>query len=210
MYNDIFVDNEYDYPIQTALLHPPTGRTLNVLDIGANVGFFTLRFIDLVRQSKGAGLPFQITSIEGSPTVVKELSTRLLEENDLVETVRVVHGLVGQRNGSAEIAEYDFHAMNTIMFSHDSGGVIVNFIDIETLLGDDKVIDLLKCDIEGAELSFLENYGDYMGHVTAAVFELHHDRCDTEKCMRILYDLGFIEQTTLRDTATFSVRYFSR
>ena len=41
------------------------------------------------------------------------------------------------------------------------------------------VQSLLKCDIEGAELLFLENYEDLLGKVRNAVFELHHEQCDT-------------------------------
>lgn len=48
MYNDIFVDGEYDTPIQQSL-HSQQDKHLNIIDIGANVGFFTLRFIDLLR-----------------------------------------------------------------------------------------------------------------------------------------------------------------
>lgn len=209
IYNDIFVDGEYDPAIRAALEAAPAGRGLNVLDIGANVGFFTLRLIDLMRQG-GHGLPPRVTLVEGSPSVVKELSARLLEENQLSESVRIEHGLVGERAGSATIAEHDFHAMNSIFLNRGDAGVKVDFVDLEKLLGDGEAIDLLKCDIEGAELTFLENYPDLLKRVRAAVFELHHERCDTEKCVRILRDAGFTDQRTLRETPWFSVRHFLR
>ncbi len=70
-------------------------------------------------------------------------------------------------------------------------------------------IDLLKCDIEGAELLFLENYEDLLAKVRNAVFELHHEQCDTAKCRAILKKSGFRE-TVLRDTPTFSVNFMTR
>ena len=185
IYNDIFVDGEYDLPIHAALKSAPVDRGLNVLDIGANVGFFTLRFIDLIRQGENRTLPFRVTLVEGSPTVVKSLISRLLEDNHLSENIRIVHGLVGERAGAGRIAEYDFHAMNTIISDKKADGVEVNFVDLDELFGIDEVFDLLKCDIEGAELLFIENYVDLLRRVRAAVFELHHNMCDTEKCRRI-------------------------
>jgi len=40
---------------------------------------------------------------------------------------------------------------------------------------------VLKADVEGPELRLIENYGDLLGRVRAAVFELHHDFCDAER-----------------------------
>jgi NRPS condensation-like uncharacterized protein len=41
------------------------------------------------------------------------------------------------------------------------------------------------------------------------VFELHHNLCDTEKCLRILESLGF-HYTTLRANDSCSVSFHSR
>ena len=71
------------------------------------------------------------------------------------------------------------------------------------------VQSLLKCDIAGAELLFLENYEDLLGKVRNAVFELHHEQCDTNKCRKILLKSGFRE-TVLRATPTFSVNFMTR
>lgn len=210
IYNDIFVDQEYDLPILKTLRSAPSDRSLYVLDIGANVGFFTLRFLHLLRQRES--LPFnpQITLVEGSPTVASELRERLLFENNLVAQVRIVHGLVGERFGSARISKNDFHAANSMFFDKTADYVNVNFVNLDMLFEADDVIDLLKCDIEGAELLFVENYPELLRRCSRLVFELHHDRCDTQKCARILADLGFINQTTLRETPTFSVCHFSK
>ncbi len=83
------------------------------------------------------------------------------------------------------------------------------FIDLSILMEKVGEIDLLKCDIEGAELLFLENYGDLLGKVRNAVFELHHEQCDTNKCRDILLKSGFRE-TVLRATPTFSVNFMTR
>jgi hypothetical protein len=48
VYNDIFVDGEYDMPIHTALEDRSPVRPFIVLDLGANVGYFALRVLDLI------------------------------------------------------------------------------------------------------------------------------------------------------------------
>jgi hypothetical protein len=76
-------------------------------------------------------------------------------------------------------------------------------------MGDRAEMDLLKCDIEGAELLFIQSYADLLRKVKHAVFELHHDQCDTDKCVGILQELGF-HQTIPRANSSFSVSLFSR
>jgi hypothetical protein len=90
-----------------------------------------------------------------------------------------------------------------------AGGVNVAFVDVDALIKDKFEIDLLKCDIEGAELMFIENYGDLLRRVRTAVLELHHHQCDTKRCVRLLESLGF-RQTILRFNDSFSVCLFSR
>lgn len=209
IYNDIFVEGEYDQPIAEALQSVGTTGKINVLDLGANVGFFTLRFLDILRQQGPENVPYQITAVEGSPTVKAELDRRLHHDNHLPE-VRIVHGLIGERSGSAKIADGDFHAMNSLYFDATAATVEVDFVDLNTLFGAEEEIDLLKCDIEGAELLFIENYQELLRRTRTAVFELHPNRCDTERCKKILADLGFTRQKDLRVTASFCVSLFSR
>lgn len=210
IYNDIFVEGEYDEPIRAAIASAPEGREMRVLDVGANVGFFTLRLFDLLRRG-GAGAPRAgVVMVEGSPKVAAELERRVLADNGLGDSVRVVKGLAGERAGSARIAENDFHAMNSIFFDRTADFVEVDFVDLEGLVGAGDEIDLLKCDIEGAELRLLENYPGLLRRTRAAVFELHHGRCDTERCRRLLDEAGLSEQRPLREEEAFSVWHFRR
>jgi hypothetical protein len=58
-------------------------------------------------------------------------------------------------------------------------------------------------------LVFVQNYAGLLRKVKHAVFELHHDQCDTKKCVGALEELGFHE-TILRANSSFSVSLFSR
>ena len=208
IYNDIFVDSEYDLPIQTLLNSSLENQKLNIIDLGANVGFFTLRLADLLIKNDKSD--FHVTLVEGSPSIYNELVSRLKTQKVVEEHLNIVNGLVGELQGKAKIVEQDFHVMNTVNFDNQSKGKYVNFIDLNSLFPKDVDIDLLKCDIEGSELIFLENYKDFLLRVKNAVFELHHDRCDTLKCREILRDAGLINHKNIRTESNFSVDFFWR
>jgi FkbM family methyltransferase len=202
IYNEIFVEGMYDAPIRLAMT---PGRHVRILDLGANVGFFTLRCIDLARRAGHAD--YAITLVEGSPRVVRELRSRM----NALPGLEIVHGLVGRRSGSAAITENDFHGKNNIFGDR---GTIVDFIDLDRVQSIAGAIDLLKCDIEGAELLFIENYPELLRRVDVAVFELHHRVCDTARCRELLRDCGFTRQTLLTHSKgpdpEFSVYLFQR
>jgi FkbM family methyltransferase len=208
IYNDIFVNGEYDIPILRSLERCSPLRPLTVLDLGANVGYFTLRVIDLVRQTR-PGQRIDATMVEPSPKVFGELETRMRSQTLPEARFRMVQGLVGMRTGSASLHESAVHVKNTIMSRETRHGQTIPFVDIGLLMEHTDEIDLLKCDIEGAELLFLENCGSLLGKVRNAVFELHHEMCDTRKCRDILVRNGFRE-TVLRTTTPFSVSLLSR
>jgi FkbM family methyltransferase len=206
-YNEIFVNGEYDVPIHTAL-GASSGRPFVVLDFGANVGYFAFRVFDLIGQQHLDLLP-DITMVEGSPETFGKLEERVRSQQLTAASVRMFNGLVGQRTGSALIRESAVHVKSSIVDVPAGGGVNVAFVDVNTLMQDKVEIDLLKCDIEGAELLFIQNYGDLLRKVRYAVFELHHHQCDTAKCLTMLESLGF-QKTILRANDSCSVSFHSR
>jgi FkbM family methyltransferase len=195
-FNNIFTDGEYDSSIRMAL---ENRRHIEILDLGANIGFFSLRCIDLLRQQN---VSFHITAIEGNPKTARELNIRLAQQSLEPDSVKAFNALVGERNGKGAITNFDLDGLNRVTDS----GIEVEFADLETLLNG-KTIDLLKCDIEGSEQLFLENYSDLMRRVRVAVFELHHTLCDTDKCMATLSSI-FTSHKVLRDGPTSMVCQF--
>jgi FkbM family methyltransferase len=209
IYNDVFVDGEYDIPIVECLHGSNSAECLNILDLGANVGYFGLRFVDLMRRNGYGNLPYSITMIEGAPSLSKELQRRLALADNFSKNITVVHGLVGKREGSGRIHEGAFHPMNSIMQS-SPGDVQVKYVDLVKLIGKETQIDLLKCDIEGAELQFIENYIDLLRNVKFAVFEIHPQLCDYDKCIQLLESTGLKQSKVLRQTTGFVVIHFWR
>lgn len=212
IFNDIFVNGEYDVPILHVLENRPPLRPLTVLDLGANLGFFMLRVVDLIRQ-KHPDCRVDATMVEGSPKVFDELGKRMRSQNLPEAEFRMVQGLVGSRTGSARLQESALHVKNTIMSDGNRDGnrdgKNIQFVDLGALMEQVEEIDLLKCDVEGAELLFVENYESLLGKVRNAVFELHHEMCDTKKCREVLLGCGF-QETVLHATPQFCVSFFTR
>jgi FkbM family methyltransferase len=207
-YNEIFVDGHYDVPIQAALASRSSASFV-ALDLGANVGFFSFRVFDLIRRQGLQNVAPEIAMVEGSPQTFQILERRMQSQSLPAGSIRMVQGLVGQRTGSAVMQESALGMKSTIIGVPRDVGVNVAFVDLNSLMAEKTEIDLVKCDIEGSELLFVENYGDLLRKTKHAVFELHHHLCDTVKCVRVLEGLGF-RQKVLQSSEPFSLVYFSR
>ena len=197
VFNEIFVDGVYDRAIAHVLSHTRPDKKLQVLDLGANVGFFTIRFCQRVFQSDHPERAFTIHCVEGSPQVYAELSARIDSNPRVKKHVVTRHGLVGKRMGSAEIYESLFGAGNSVIAQHYSKPVEVAYIDLDTLPLSDGPIALLKCDIEGNEQLFQDQYHDLLLRTDFAVVEVHHGYVDMEKFNRGMRAAGFCQPDVL-------------
>ncbi|HEX9668518.1 MAG TPA: FkbM family methyltransferase [Thermoanaerobaculia bacterium] len=208
IYNDVFADGEYDEAICAALDDAPADRPLAVLDLGANVGYFALRLADLAQRR---GIDFRITCLEPSRALVRELERRLLPQAALAGRVRLVPGLAGRRGGAGRLFESPHHFEHSALPRDGGRQVAAPYVDLAALTADWPRVDLLKCDIEGAELELLETYaGDLLPRVRRAVVELHHRRCDTARCLELLAAAGFGPPRVLREAYGCSVVLLAR
>jgi FkbM family methyltransferase len=209
-YNEIFVSAEYDKAILSAL-NRAVGHDvgITVLDIGANLGYFSLRVLDLVRTRIPAPPTPDLTMVEGSPRVLADLRRRAAFRELTKSNARIIHGLAGQKTGSAMLYESDLHLFNSIM---DRRGTAteVGFVDLEQTLSNHARVDLMKCDIQGAEEQFLENAPSLLKKTSVAVLELHHLLCDTARCLAMLRAAGFSRIETLRENSSISVVHCER
>lgn len=208
VYSDIFVDGEYDRAIDSCLDGAPKDRLLQVVDLGANVGFFALRFGERLYLRDG-GRRFRVTMVEGSPRVAAELRHRVRANPMLAEQTVVLEGLVGERSGTGTIHEAPFHAMSSTA-AGSGRSVSSPYVELDAQMADAEQIDLLKCDIEGSELRFLENYPAILAKCRVVVMELHFDYCNVEKCRRILREAGLASKFVVRSTDSIAVEVFGR
>lgn len=208
LYNDIFVDDEYDESIRAALSDAPAGRPMTVLDLGANVGYFALRVADAALRHP---VDFRLIAVEPSPRLVRHLERRLLAQPAIAGRVKIVHGLAGKRDGHGRLFESPLHFEHSTIPRRGLRAVPVPYVDLDRLVEEWPEIDLLKCDVEGAELEVLLTYADTLLHkVRRAVIELHHDRCDTARCMELAAAAGLVGDRILREAHGCSVILASR
>ena len=77
-------------------------------------------------------------------------------------------------------------------------------------LGNVSRIALLKCDIEGSEFDFIENYPSLLEKVSVAVFEFHRYGRDVDLCRQRLQACGFRRERVLRTAPLFSIESYIR
>lgn len=217
-YNDLFVNGEYKAAIDDALAEwsPNAARErLCVLDLGANTGYFTLQMADVFLHRCPVG-ELAIRPVEASPKVAEELRSRLIIPGTRVDA-KIVNGLVGQREGAARL---NLGKEDTVNFVGDTGdgdqwkgtrgAETVNYADLDALTSAMPVVHLIKCDIEGSEFAFLENYPALLGKTRRVVIEFHSPFGDIARATESLKQMGFVKVQTLRESTITPTIYFSR
>jgi FkbM family methyltransferase len=214
-YNDIFVDGEYDFAVsKTFQAIEKNQPCVNVLDLGANVGFFLLRFLDRMR---AADLAVTVTAvaIEPDPANVGELHSRLDQQPPRIRELldeTIIVGAVGQKAGTSTLWEsHNYHAHSLLEEQKYVGAkkTTVEYIDLEALYPG-KQWDLVKCDIEGSEQAFVQNYGDLLSRSRVLVLELHKYACDLNAMRPLLSRAGFNEEFCVADHGKNALYVFSR
>lgn len=208
VYNEIFVNKEYDAAIALLLSASPTAPL--VLDLGANVGYFTLKVADELKQ---AGInSFRIIAVEASPENYNVMQKRMSQQI-LRDQVQTFLGLAGHKTGSHVVVQSQQHYGHSAI-PENSGGrkVVVDYLNIDNLINGSDKIDFLKCDIEGSEQIFISEYTSLLRKVENAVFEFHAGDCNIDQCHKMLSDIGLISKGIIKEDPTYrtSVEIFSR
>ena len=195
IYNDIFVDCEYDKAIDLAL--SSSSEQPLILDIGANVGFFSLRVLDRWKSMEGRTPP-KIIGFEGSPPVYEELVERT-NQLSLPDLSEYHMGLIGKRNGKGRIYTSRFHAVNSVAKNIGYiGKYDVDYLDINDYIQDGKEVYLLKCDIEGSEYDFVREYEDLILRTRNMIVELHEVNGEELDVEERLLNMGFTSSEEVR------------
>jgi FkbM family methyltransferase len=210
IFNEIFVDGEYDPAIRRALDRLAPDRPLRVLDLGANVGFFTLRLFDRLRACGLDDARCVVTLVEADAAILPVLDERLHADNALASSTRVVHGAVGVRDGSAAFYRSPSPGEGTIARTTGGPSVAVPAVDLDEQLADAPAVDLVKCDIEGAELAFFEQCPALLARTAVLIVEIHTDRSPVARCRERLAAAGLTEESILRDRGGCALHLYTR
>jgi FkbM family methyltransferase len=208
---EVFVAGEYDEAIRLALHHAQEAdRQATIIDLGANVGFFLLRCLDIAKRHGQHPIP-KILAVEGSHRVFAQLERQCGYNEINRESVALHHGLVGCRNGEAYIYESSYSCANTVVPSGGRRSRLTfrnayasecRYLDLEAVIHQHDSIDLIKCDIEGSELTFLNNYPELVKRTRYLALEIHPQVCSLEACLRRVEALEFRRIKTVRNLPT--------
>ena len=209
VFNEIFTNKEYDPALQLLLSNISSSPL--VVDLGANVGYCTLRVADELLLA--GHTDFTIVSLEASPSNYSVLASRL-DQPLLKNKATCFLGLAGHKTGKSVVMHSDQHYGHSSAGGNQEGAAAtVSYVDIETLITSrEKRIDLLKCDIEGSEAIFIDAYSEFLQRVDTAVFELHAGECNVEHCREMLRKAGLLSKGIIKEDAPYqtTVEVFSR
>lgn len=210
IFNDLFVDGEYDPAINVMLDRVKGASSIRVIDLGANVGFFSARVLDQM-QRRGIQIPtVEILLVEGSPALESELKERIGSIVQPGVRAKVLIGLVGEKSGTAQLKIGISQSGNKVVELADPDSNTVSYIDLEAQLGGITTINLLKCDIEGSEEAFLRNYAELLKKTEVAIFEFHEPDCPAAVGVRKVMEAGFARHQLLLDQGHAQTVFFER
>lgn len=217
-YNDLLVNGEYRDAIDDAIAEwsPKAGlERLCVLDLGANTGYFAIQMADVFLTRCPVG-EMALRPIEASAKVAMELQRRLVIPGNRVDA-QIISGLVGKQEGRAQL---NFGAADTVNFVGEAGdgntwgaargAATVSYVNLDTLTAAMPVVHLIKCDIEGSEFTFIDNYPGLLAKTRRIAIEFHAPFGDIGKAVERLRGMGFNKVVTLRDSAATPTIYFAR
>lgn len=208
VYNEIFANKEYDAAI--SLLLASKDRNPFILDLGANVGYFTLKIADELTQ---AGVDdFRIVAVEASPSNFNALTQRM-SQTLLNNRVKTYLGLAGYKSGSHAVTYSQQHYGHSVLTKDVVGkNAVVDYLNLDHVIKDTDKISFLKCDIEGSEEIFIKEYSSLLQKVENAVFEFHAGECNVDNCRHMLSQVGLAQRGIIKEDIRYqtTVEVFSR
>ena len=181
-----------------------------IVDLGAHCGHFSMLADTCFRAQFGAPDP-EYVLIEPNPDLVGVIEANL-RRSGLCRRHSVANGLVGGvRSGSAKLWVCPHNYLSAgLKRTADTRAVEVEFLDLDRLLGN-RLIDLLKIDIEGAEFEFVKAYPGLLGRVRTLMIEIHENSENQLRSLhRSLENCGLRLRTAPIEQGTASLAMFEQ
>jgi FkbM family methyltransferase len=141
-----------------------------VIDVGANVGFFSVRFAQWVGSSG------EVIAIEPEDKNYNNLIAAL-KHRDLSERVHAIKAVAASKSGTMFLEVNSLHPADHKL-SREGKGIVVDAVTLDELviLKDVSVLSLIKIDVQGAEMLVLQGASCILKETSPALFiELHED-----------------------------------
>jgi FkbM family methyltransferase len=176
-------------------LQPFVGAGSTVIDVGANIGFFSLRF------AKWVGPSGRVIAIEPEERNLKTLRRRVARAG-LASAVECVSAAAADRAGVARLRLNPAHPGDHRIAAE---GEPIRTVTIDDLTaGDPRPISLVKIDVQGAEMMVLSGARRMVAANRPVLFiEVDNDALgqfgsSAEELLRTVLDLGYSAHTLTR------------
>ena len=189
----LFGQREVDHYL---MLHAVLKPGMNVLDIGANIGYYT------IMESIAIGPSGSITAVEPMPSNIEMLCKNLLLNH--IENVEVVHGAVSTHTGFGQMFMsthsnlHTFHNEGSAAKSLNSQPIEVPTFTLNDVVNSKAQPHLIRMDVEGHEVEILSQLVQLTknnGISPNVIFETHLSRYtkqnDFAPVLRELFDVGY-------------------
>lgn len=164
-----------------------------VVDVGAHTGGYTDFFLSKLNEFG------KIYCVELNPQNFKTLTNKYSNYSNVFLYNKAVSDVDGQINYYEGTDSYTYNIIGHDMNLNKNNIIgLIDSIRLDTLLRDEKEIDLVKIDVEGAEYSVLRGLGKVVDNIKNILLECHLD-----KDWREIYELlkiNFICYDILRKT----------
>jgi FkbM family methyltransferase len=204
VYQEVFVAREYDNLLLEVIAKANPDEPVRVMDLGANAGFFTARLAALALHAS-IRHKFEMLLVEAAPHLARSLPERLKVIPGDLMSITVVEGLVGKKEGTASLLLAGGDIGNSVGnpdqargWMNARGAVPVPYVDLNELAWKEGPIDLVKCDIEGGEFDFVENYPELLKRTRRLQIEIHRDHGNSDSVLEKLTAIGFKSDHTIR------------
>jgi FkbM family methyltransferase len=157
---------------------PLEGTT--VLDIGANVGFFSILLSRLV------GPKGKVIAFEPLPRNIDFINQHI--QLNKLENITVYAAAVGEKTGVMRFDSSPCHSQGRLALT---GDLEVPVITLDSLSKLDNPVSFVKIDVEGAEADVLRGSESFFKSNRPIILLATHGRKEADDCQKILSDYGY-------------------
>jgi FkbM family methyltransferase len=187
-----FSNGTYEEELVNEIEQKSSGKNIHVADIGANVGYFTLLFNNVLKEG-------EVDAFEPFPPALERLKSNL-DLND-ESKISVYSCALTSSVGEIQLTKPDDANLGMATISGESGTqYTVSARTLDDVYQGDRSPDLMKVDIEGAELELIRGGTATLPGVETLILELHGGYLksdEVEEIFRLLSDTGFSEATII-------------
>jgi FkbM family methyltransferase len=180
-FQDVFA-NPFYWDVLTHLPFVPK----NVLDLGANLGYFSL-LVDEFRRYKHA-VPPAFILVEANPFLIKKIENNLQYFG--IQQYEIVHAVAGPLGSSVKFYVDKEHTLSSSI-NKQKNSKELNIPTFQFNNYDHTDIDIIKIDIEGAEYELVKNYAPKLAKAKCLIFELHGNQQQNEALINEFLNKGF-------------------